>query len=284
MNKLQKIFSDHWAVRPHDLQGAVGLLMPSILRGNLAEAGDCLDSTLPRVEVLNPYEGTWWELGDSNIPADSLAVVSLQGMLYSWATEYVMGIVAQVEAHPQICGMVLVIDGPGGMASYVDQCSKAIRSMTKPTATYVKGIMASAHFWLGTSTGRTFIADSPLCEVGSVGVVVNYYSFRTLLENAGIKHWEIYPDSSDLKNREVRDLEDNDDETLIKQSAARLHEAFSQAVSENTGIAYDPAAPLFRGQMFTASEAVGAGIINQTGTLKDAILWVLAQAALNENN
>lgn len=283
MEKLHRLFTDNWAVRRADLEGALAILMPSILQGNLAAVSERLSNTKISAEVINPYQASWWELDDVSLPDDSVAVIRMKGMLYSWETETLIDLIAQVESNPKVCGLVLVIDGPGGMASYVDQASAALRAMTKPSATFINGTMASAHFWIGTSTGRTFIVDSPLCEVGSVGVVVNYYSFRKFLEQAGIKHYEIYPDMSDLKNRAIRDLEENDDDTLIKASAERLHKAFADAVSENTGIPYNPELPLYRGEMFTAEEAVDGGIIDQFGTLKDAILWVLAQSAINNN-
>lgn len=161
--------------------------------------------------------------------------------------------------------------------------ASAVENCSKPTATVVTGIMASAHFWLGTASDRTFIA-SPLCEVGSVGIVVTHYSFKEYFRMNGIDYREIYPDTADLKNKETRILEENGDESLIKQRAERIHKVFSETVARNLGIEYDPELPLFRGELFNGDEAVQAGYIDQFGGLADAVKWVLAQATSRRAN
>lgn len=97
-----------------------------------------------------------------------------------------------------------------------------IAESSKPIATYVAGTMGSAHFWLGTAAGRTFIA-SPMCEVGSVGIMLTYQSFKNYFKKQGIDYREIYPDSADLKNYETRAIEDDNNEEPIKQRLAVMH-------------------------------------------------------------
>jgi len=143
--------------------------------------------------------------------------------------------------------------------------------------------MASAHFWLGTASDRTFIA-SPLCEVGSVGIVCTHYSFREFFKMNGIDYREIYPDTADLKNKETRVLVENNDESLIKARAEKIHKIFAETVARNLGIEYDPKLPLFRGEMFDGNEAVELGYIDQFGGVADAVKWVLAQATSRKAN
>lgn len=283
MNKLQRFFTDNWTVKRRDLQNTMSLLLPCIIKGNLSGASEMLGKAKCTAMATTPYLADWYELDDVALPVDSIAVMELHGMLYSWETEWLIRRIHAAEANPAICGIVLVIDGPGGMVSHIDMASRTIRECSKPTATVVTGVMASAHFWLGTSTGRTFI-ESPLCEVGSVGIVITHCSFRKFFELNGIDYREIYPDTADLKNKEVRVLEESGDESLIKEKAERIHKAFSDTVAANLGIAYDPELPLFRGEMFQAEEAVSLGYIDQFGSLPDAARWVLAQATSRKAN
>ena len=71
---------------------------------------------------------------------------------------------------------------------------------------------------------------------------------------------------------------ENNDESLVKAKAEKIHKVFAETVARNLGIDYDPELPLFRGEMFSGDEAVSAGYIDQFGGLKDAVTWVLAQA------
>ena len=123
-----------------------------------------------------------------------------------------------------------------------------------------------------------------LCEVGSVGVVITHYSFKEYFKQNGIDYWEIYPDTADLKNKDTRALENNNDETLVKARAERIHKVFAETVARNLGIEYDPELPLFRGELFTGDEAVAAGYINEFGGISDAVKWVLAQATSRKAN
>lgn len=279
MNRLQRIFSDNWTIRRHDFESFVSLIMPAIVAGNIEAASAKLneDDKCTVKATAAPYMAKWYELDDISLPVDSIAVITLTGVLYSWESEWVAKQVEAAELNPNICGIVFVIDGPGGMVSHLDMAAAAVENCKKPTATVVTGIMASAHFWLGTASDRTFIA-SPLCEVGSVGIVCTHYSFREFFKMNGIDYREIYPDTADLKNKETRVLVENNDESLIKARAEKIHKIFAETVARNLGIEYDPKLPLFRGEMFDGNEAVELGYIDQFGGVADAVKWVLAKA------
>lgn len=278
MDRLQRFFSDSWAIRRHDFDSCLALVMPSVMAGRLAEAARQLAVVKCNAQATGaPYMAKWYELDDMSLPADSVAVLTLKGVLYSWETEWLISQLEQAEANPRICGIVLRIDGPGGMVDKVDQAVAKIKECTKPVATFTPGMMCSAHFWLGTSSSRTFAA-SPMCEAGSVGIVISYYGMRKFYEMNGIDYHEIYPDTADLKNRATRAIDNDGDETLMRQRAERIHRQFAQSVATNLGIGYDAKLPLFRGETFTADEAVKLGYIDQLGSIDDAVRYVLAKA------
>ncbi len=278
MEKVQRFFSDNWAIERPEFQNLLSLLTPCIINGRLADVNEQISQVKSSAMATSmPYMAKWYELDDISIPADSVAVIKLRGVLYAWETEWLIEQLAAAEKNANICGIVLVIDGPGGMVSHLDMAASAIKNSAKPTATVVDGCMASAHFWLGTAAERTFIV-SPMCEVGSVGVVITHTSFKEFFKMNGIDYREIYPDTADLKNKETRELEENGDESLIKARAERIHKIFAETVAENLGIGYDPTLELFRGAMFPGDVAVATGYIDQFGTVDDAVRWVLAQA------
>lgn len=277
MHKLHKVLSDTWAVQADKIDSFLSVLVPCIVSGRLDSAGKLLGSSL-ECSAMSPGNTVGkWDLDDTSVPDGSVAVVEMSGMLFSWDSDRLVDCIASIEMNPKICGAVLVIDGPGGMASHLEQAASAVAGCSKPIASVVTGMMASAHFWLGTSAHRTFAA-SALCQVGSVGAMTSCISFRKYYESLGIDCRDIYPDSSDLKNREWRDFEEKGDDEAIKRQLGTLHMAFNKAVSENLGIEYDPKSPLFRGQMFMGDEAVKLGFIDEMGGVRDAVLWVLGEA------
>jgi len=284
MKHLQEIFTGSWAITPKDFEALSTLLLPCIMQGHLDQAESQLNRSTLKAYATDPtYLVSRWELDDETLPEGSVAVIELEGVLYSWNTFALERWLLMAEQNEKICGVVLWINGPGGMVAHVDVVASTIQDMTKPVATFVAGIMASAHFWIGTSADRIFVA-SPLCEVGSVGVMVTWASWKKYFEKNGIDVRDIYPDSADLKNHEYRALEEKGDEDPIKQHLERLHEVFAQTVAVNLGVEYDSELPLFRGQIFTGAEALELGYVDEVGTLQDAVTWVLGRATANQAN
>lgn len=284
MNLLQKVFTGSWSITPKDFEALSALLLPCIMRGNLDQAEAQLHKSSIKVQAVDPtYLASRWELDDETLPEGSVAVIELEGVLYSWNTFALEQCLLAAEQNPRICGVVLWINGPGGMVAHVDVVVNTIRAMSKPVATFVAGMMCSAHFWLGSTAERVFVA-SPLCEVGSVGVMVTWSSWKKYFEKNGIDVRDIYPDSADLKNREYRALEDDGDEGPIKEHLSRLHEVFARSVAEHLGVEYDPELPLFRGEVFSGAEALELGYVDELGTLQDAVTWVLGRATANRAN
>lgn len=251
------------------------------MAGNLKAADDILQTKQISVKALSaPNFVDYWDLADENLPANSIAVFQLTGMLFTWETDWLIRFLTEAERNPQIIGMLFIIDGPGGHATRVDVAAGTIKASTKPTATLVTGSMCSAHYWLGSSADRVF-AVSPLCTVGSVGAMCEYIGVKGYYKKLGIDVRDIYPDSSDLKNEEWRALEEGD-ESLTKQRLEKVHRLFSEAVAENIGIHYDPELEIFRGRVFDADEALKAGYIDAMGTLADAATWILTEATSRE--
>ena len=111
----------------------MALLTPSIVAGNLQAADDFLkQKELVAKAVAAPYLAHYWELDDINLPSNAIAVVYLTGMLYAWETDWLIKTLQAAEANPAVCGIVLVIDGPGGHVTRIDVAAAAIKESTKP--------------------------------------------------------------------------------------------------------------------------------------------------------
>ena len=257
-------------------------ILPAISAGKVAELDKRLTNEIVAY-ATSPYLADRWELDDGNLPSNSVAVIDMEGPLYSWETFRLERLLIQALNNDKIVGIVLWINGPGGMALHVDVAAALIEKSEKPIATYIAGTMASAHFWIGSAAGRTFIA-SPLCKIGSVGAMGTYINFQDWYKQNGIDYRDIYPDSSDLKNKWFRDIEDNDDETTIKERLTLDHRIFCEHVAKSLNMDYDPDMALFRGETFTGTEAVEKGYIDEIGNLQDAVRWVVATATAKETN
>ncbi len=282
MDKIYSFLTEKWLIADESYARLLATVLPAIKAGNATEAEKRLTNEITAY-ATTPYLADRWELDDANLPVNSVAVINLEGPLYSWETFRLEKLLIQALSNDRIVGIVLWVNGPGGMTLHVDIAAALIEKAEKPIATFVAGYMASAHFWLGSAAHRTFIA-SPLCSVGSVGTMTEYINFQQYYKMMGIEYKDIYPDSADLKNRWFRDMAEKGDDSRIKKELEELHTRFAQDVARHIGIEYDPQLPLFRGEVFNGDEAVKNGYVDQFGSFQDAVTWVLAQATIKESS
>lgn len=250
--------------------------MPSIKAGNIEAVEKSLSTKITAYATM-PCIADRWDLDDASLPEGAIVVLTAEGILYSWDTYRLEQYIQKAIANTNIAGIVLFVNGPGGMILRVDLLEKLIRESPKPIAAYITGCCASAHFWFTSACDRTFIS-SPMDEVGSVGIIYTYQSFKKYYESQGIIIEDIYPDGADLKNKSTREMDDNNNPELIKDKLSFYHNLFRQAISRNLNIPMNPELPLFRGELFFADVAIANGYIDQIGTLEDAITWVMIES------
>lgn len=284
VDKIQNFFNQNWAIGENDYNQLLSVILPALKAGNI----DAVEKHLNKNKITafccsTPYLADRWEIDNENLPINSIAVINLEGTIYSWETFRLQNYIIEALNNPRISGIVLWINGPGGMVTNIDVVSNLISSATKPVASFIAGNALSAHFWIATSAHRTFIASN-MCNVGSVGILSEYYNNKDYFKQNGIDYRVIYASEADLKNEEWRAIEDNNDESLMKAQLDILHRFFCDTISHNLNIAYDTQLPLFRGKLFTGDVALANAYIDEKGQLEDAVRWVLATAIAKNAN
>ncbi|MCM1296476.1 MAG: S49 family peptidase [Muribaculaceae bacterium] len=281
MNKLQYLFSEQWSVRRDALRTFESIIIPCITSGNPANAEQLFaDSHLETQCMAEDITFNKWYADDTELPEGSVIVFRLSGMLYRWETDQLSEMVDAAESNPKVGGIIFSIDGPGGMAGGVPQLAEKIHSLKTPTATVVAGEMCSAHLWLGASADRVFVS-SEHCEIGSLGTMTTFTSYKKYYERLGIEERDIYPDTADLKNGEYRLLDEKGDDTAIKERLERLHRTFAEHVAACRGIKADMEDPIFRGAVVSGSEAISKGLADEMGNFETALNWIMARRVID---
>lgn len=280
MDRLQSLINGTCCVRARDYASMMDTILPSVMAGNLSSVSAMLDKCDVTIMAMSAVGGantcSQWRADDLSLPDNTILVIRLEGFLYSWVTMCVIDALEAAFSNPHIIGVILRIDGPGGMASQVDRLARMIAEAPKPVATVCEGSMCSAHFWIGSAAGRVFV-DSKLAEIGSVGAMMSFVGLKKFYQDNGIDYRDIYPDSSDMKNAAYRKLWDDGDESAVKDKLEYLQRVFCENVAANTGVEYDPSSPLYRGDTFFVDEALRMGIVDQEGGMEDAAAWILAE-------
>lgn len=281
MNRIQLIFNEKWAMTEADYFNLVSLIIPSVKAGRLKEVEEQLEKPSVNAYASDINFVNKWELDDPSLPYDSVAVITLEGTLYSWETIRLQRFLDQANENDHIAGIILWINGPGGMVANLDNAAAAISASPKPVIAYIAGMCASAHYWVASAARKRYLG-SLMSEVGSIGIVGIYYSEKKALEQMGIDYRTIYPDTADLKNKEHREIEENNNEEPYKEKLEKIHQLFCQTVAKNLSIPYDRENPIFRGKTFMGEEAVKAGLADGYCDLDTVARMILAQSVMDK--
>ena len=209
---------------------------------------------------------------------DQVAVISMIGEMTKYNTWCSLGAqgyvneILQAQNNPDIKGIILKIDGPGGNADAIAEFVNIQKQITKPVANLIDKAH-SLHYWLANvfPGSRIFMNNNITAAVGSIGAM---YVFQKPKDEIVI----ITPDESSDKNKEfIAALEG--DYSLLKEKLAFLAVKFQDAVLANRPN-INP--ENLKGKTFYAEEAITNGLADEMGSLESAYNWIVAKSEINK--
>jgi len=177
--------------------------------------------------------------------------------------------IEDAQKDPNIKGVLLNVNSPGGAVPPSIEISYAVRNLKKkkPVIAYASGIMASGSYYSSIFADK--IIANPGAIVGSIGVIMESADIEELLNKIGIKpqvvkegkYKEAGTPTRKWTPQERAELErlTKDTYTLFVSDVAKARHLDINA-SENYANAH----------IFLASRAKDVGLIDAVGTLSDA--------------
>jgi protease-4 len=194
--------------------------------------------------------------------------------------------IKQANANPNIVGIVLKTNTPGGSVSGLETFGKTISESSKPVVMFADGMLASAGYWFGSAC-REIIAAGETTQIGSIGVMSTLMDMRKALEDKGIKLHEIYSTLSSQKNKPYQMALDGKPEMLQNEVLNPLATFFQNTVKANRGEKVSKTSKdILEGKVVFATEALSEGLIDSIGNLEHAINRVhelASEQTLNNN-
>lgn len=202
-------------------------------------------------------------------------VIDIIGLIIKYSdwwytgTQTILQILKNIEANENISGVVLNVDSGGGMLSGTPELADFIFNMQTPTIGFTRGYACSAGNWiLGACKHRM---ASPFADkIGSIGVFLSYQDFTALFEKYGAKYYEIYAPQSTEKNQEFREMLKGN-EKLYQEELRKNADLFISEMKRFYGDNLKDDGHIFAGKTYNPQEAKKIGLIDELGTLEDAL-------------
>ncbi len=186
--------------------------------------------------------------------------------------------VAYAADDPEIDGIVLDIDSPGGTVSGVEATGEVIHAARsqKPVVAFANGMMTSAAYWLG-SAAHAVIAEKT-AQVGSIGVLMVHYDWSVALANEGLKisyltagRYKAIGNPAEPLSREARDV--------FQAELDHVYGIFTSTVARNRDVSRERVIhDMADGRIFIGAQAADAGLVDDIGSLDTAIAAVREMA------
>jgi len=221
---------------------------------------------------------------NSGYYAERIAIISITGMMmkyahFNWSMEDLDWIVPGIDdiaslleyamQSDEIDGAILVFNTPGGTTQSLIRIEEVLKKRTKPVVAVVDGMCASAGMYAASLCDR-IIALNKMCNVGSIGVMVQLVDYGAFYKKQGIKIIEIYPPESSEKNKAYRDAIDGKTQTMIDEVLTPLAVNFQSIVKEHRPVD-ESVEGVLSGKMFYAEDAIKAGLIDEIGNFDTAV-------------
>jgi signal peptide peptidase SppA len=243
-----RLFCEPWLVSAPVL-GILAADPITFLRSFMASSGECdHENKLPIMTI------------DGNI-----AVIRCEGMLVNKlnchgvvSTDLLTHAIMQAANNPQVKGIMLMIDSPGGVVTGVPECAAAVRYATdhKPVCAYNDGQMASAAYWIGSQANLVLSTESG--RTGSIGAYLAYMDTSKLMQSIGVTVDVIRSAEHKGMGTPGTALSDSDRESLQTRINV-LGTTFVNAVRFKRSIENDG---FFNGLDFDAATSVNGGLID----------------------
>jgi protease IV len=177
---------------------------------------------------------------------------------------------------PQVLGMILAIDSPGGSVAGGESLHDAVARFAaqKPVVAVMGGVAASAGYMIAMPAARIFASNATL--TGSIGVLLQSPDVSGLLGKVGVNVDELV--SGPLKGQPsvVKPLSP-EGRAMLQGVVMDLYGQFVDMVATGRHMEAARVRSLADGRPYTGRQAIGLGLIDQIGTEQDARTW-LAQA------
>ena len=199
---------------------------------------------------------------------EKVALVNVTGVIMDSS-----GVVEELKKHAKdssIKAIVLRVDSPGGAVAPSQEIYQEILKVKEKKKVIVSmgSVAASGGYYIAAPADKIVANAGTL--TGSIGVIMEIPNFQGLMEKIGIeaqviksgKHKDIASVFKSLKPEEKE---------ILQSVLDDVHDQFIRAVSDGRGMDFEEARKISDGRIFTGRMAKEAGLVDELGSLEDAI-------------
>lgn len=207
---------------------------------------------------------------DTTIPlAGKVALIRVEGPILDADS-----VVEEIKEHSQnasVKAIVLRIDSPGGAVVPSQEIYEEIKNaaVKKKVIASMGSMAASGGYYIASPASR--IVANPGTITGSIGVILEIPNVEGLMNKIGVTSQVIKSGKHKDIGSAFRGIKEEEKE-ILQGVMDNVHAQFIEAVSVGRKMDIENVRKISDGRIFTGEQALEQGLVDELGTLEDAIL------------
>lgn len=180
---------------------------------------------------------------------------------------------AAAAADKGVKSVLLDVNSPGGSVAGIQDTVDSLQALreSKPVSTFAGDLMASAGYWLGSSTDH--ITSTKMSTVGSIGVIGTHVEVSKMLEQQGITPTVLRAGEHKALASQYEPLSDKA-RAQMQERLDAVYTQFVDHVANARGVSYPVAhSKMANGKEFFGEAALSAGLVDHIGKFHEALAF-----------
>jgi protease IV len=181
---------------------------------------------------------------------------------------------------PWIKAVVVRIDSPGGAVAPTQEIFEEIRKVKakKPVFASMGGMATSGGYYIASACDK--IVANPGTLTGSIGVIMQLANVEELMKKIGVKGVNVKSGANKDIGSPFRELSP-EGRAILQAVVDNVHSQFVSAVARGRDMDEAVVRKLSDGRIYSGAQAKELGLVDQLGTLEDAIELAAKQAGVD---
>lgn len=186
---------------------------------------------------------------------------------------------------PEVVGILLRINTPGGSVSASDTLHHEVEvwkaKQKRPVVAYLNGMATSGGYYVAMASDR--VIAHPASVTGSIGVIMPGISIEGLMQRYGVVDQTIttgpFKDAGSLL-RDMTSQQRAQLSSVINDFFARFLDVVAKG---RPALSRETVSVLADGRVYSAQQALAAGLVDQLGYLEDAVAELEQRAGITKS-
>ena len=190
-------------------------------------------------------------------------------------------LIDEVRQDASVKAAVLRVNSPGGsvLASVKIRAALDRLQAEKPLVASYGNYAASGGYWISSGCQKIYADETTV--TGSIGVFSMIPDFSKVTDKLGV-HFEMVNSNKHGDMLSLMRPLDAEEQAYMQASVEDIYESFVNLVAEGRGLTPERVDEIAQGRVWMGSDALGIGLVDEIGTLQDAVAYAASLASLTE--